>query len=91
VEIADGQTLDDVISIHLPKDYGIESLPQSVSYDYPFGNFQSKIEQGENLIKIHFRYVEHRGTYPKDNYEQMRKFRNEVLTAYRQKIVLKKM
>jgi len=91
VDISDGQALDDVISIHLPKDYVIESVPESVSYAYPFGSFQSEINQGENLIKIHFQYAEHHGTYPKDSYEQMREFKNEVLTAYRQKIVIKKL
>ena len=81
----------DSISIHLPEEYEIESLPKTTNLNSKFGKFHSSITPGEggNILIVH-RLLVYQGNYPKEDYTDFLDFRKKIAAQYGAKIILKK-
>ena len=81
----------DSISIRLPEEYEIESLPKTANLESKFGKFHSTITLGEgrNVFIVH-RLQVYQGNYPKEEYPDFLNFRKNVATQYGAKIILKR-
>lgn len=81
----------DSISIRLPEEYEIESLPKTADLESKFGKFHSSITLGEgrNVFIVH-RLQVYQGNYPKEEYPDFLNFRKNVATQYGAKIILKR-
>ena len=81
----------DSISIRLPEEYEIESLPKTAVLESKFGKFHSTITLGEgrNVFIVH-RLQVYQGNYPKEEYPDFLNFRKNVATQYGAKIILKR-
>lgn len=81
----------DSISIQLPEEYAIESLPKTTDLKSKFGEFRSSILPGEdrNILIVH-RLLYYQGEYSKEDYADFLSFRKSVAGQYGAKIILKR-
>lgn len=89
VKILRGFVDVDEVEISLPIDYYIEALPNNVSIDTEFGNYNveiSKKSETELIYKRHFTVFE--GEYSKEEYEKFRDFYKTVSRLDNTKIAL---
>ncbi|MDO4163642.1 MAG: DUF3857 domain-containing protein [Bacteroides sp.] len=90
VDISYGYTDTDSISILLPDNYTVESLPQTIHLQTPFGEFQSIVRAEAGSIHIFHRLHIPQGRYAKEDYSQFLAFRKAVATQYGSRIIIKK-
>ena len=88
IEIPSGYTSSDMIRIHIPKGYDIESLPESVSFDTPWAEFKSSVERHDDSIYIvqSLQFKKYRSG--SDTYAQFREFARKVNRCYDADLVL---
>ena len=88
IEIPSGYTSSDMIRIHIPKGYDIESLPESVSFDTPWAEFKSSVERHDDSIYIvqTLQFKKYRSG--SDTYAQFREFARKVNRCYDADLVL---
>ena len=84
-----GLTLIDSLTFHLPEGHHIESYPQeTIQLEAPIGNYQLRVEVGEEQV-LYYRRLEYRpGKLPPEGYEGLRSFFKEMAKAERQMMVL---
>lgn len=91
VEIERGYLEEDVYTLHLPKGYEVEALPENASLSSPFGDYQLSFEKtpgGDFLYKR--KLLVKKGLYPKEEYTAFRDFMKEIAKLDHSKIVLLK-
>ncbi|TPN85882.1 DUF3857 domain-containing protein [Aquimarina algicola] len=88
--IARGYVNTDEYIINLPSGYQINSLPEKRELKTKFGLYTyelEKIKDSQIRFKRYLKITD--GTYPKEEYENYRKFRSEIKKIDHSKIVLK--
>lgn len=80
----------DTITLEIPKNYTIESLPKLPTIDQKFGKFNSSISQlGDKIVIVNHLFLRS-GEYNAAQYPEFSAFCKEVSNAYASKIILKK-
>ncbi len=77
--------------INIPKDYIINYIPEKISIQTEFGEYTyelKKINESQIKFRRFLKIID--GAFPKEKYEEYRKFRAEVKKADNSKIVLNK-
>jgi transglutaminase-like putative cysteine protease len=91
IYIGYGYADTDVISIHIPEGFTVESLPSPAILTNQFGSFLSFCKAEGNTVKITQRLFMKSGTYSKDLYEEFTNFNRTISSRYGDKIVLKRL
>ncbi|GAA4277140.1 DUF3857 domain-containing transglutaminase family protein [Aquimarina mytili] len=87
--ISRGYVNTDEYIINLPKGYTFKSLPQKKSIETEFGQYMYELEEiTESQIKFKRFLKIIDGTFPKEKYEEYRKFRSDIKKIDQTKIVL---
>lgn len=90
-EIERGFVENDSIEITFPKDTKIENLADNISIDSKFGFYQLSVNKKNNTTITITRYFNlHKGYYPNTEYDNFRKFIEEIASADNSKIILSK-
>ncbi|MFA8434206.1 MAG: DUF3857 domain-containing transglutaminase family protein [Marinifilaceae bacterium] len=80
----------DTIHITLPNNFQVESLPKPTTIASEFGTYSTQIDIKDDELTF-IRSIEiHKGLYPPERYEEVRKFYKSIAKADRTKLVLKK-
>lgn len=91
IQINYGYLDKDSVSIRMPEEYEIESLPKTIDLESKFGKFYSSITLGEDRnIHIVHRLLFYQGDYPKEDYTAFTEFRKNIASQYDAKIILKR-
>ena len=90
IYITYGYLDSDTITLEIPKNYIIESLPKLPAIDKKFGKFNSTISQNGDKILIVNQLFLRSGEYDTNVYPEFAAFCKEVSNAYSSKIILKK-
>ncbi|MFK5891501.1 MAG: DUF3857 domain-containing protein [Flavobacteriaceae bacterium] len=89
IEIDNGYLDKDSVTIHLPKTYKIEALPKSAHVSSTFGTYTTDIAQLNDSTLIYKRtYKVNQGIFPKDEYDNYRKFKKSVARKDNSKLIL---
>ena len=85
-----GYVNTDEYMINLPKGFGIADLPEKKTIESVFGKYTYELEKvNENQIKFK-RYVKIMdGVFPKEQYEEYRRFRSKIQKIDKSRIALK--
>lgn len=78
------------ITLTFPDGYTVESMPQPVNIQMPFGSFSSSIKCEGNQLLICQRLLMRKGSYPQSLINSFSGFLKSINTSYEQKLVLKK-
>ncbi len=90
ISISYGYLDSDTITIEMPKNYIVESLPKPTNVNQKFGNFSSSVSFKDNRLHIINQLFFHSGKYETQLYPEFVAFCKEVSNAYSNKIILKK-
>lgn len=63
----------DSVMVHIPEGMEVESLPEAISFKYPFGEYHIKFEKKENDISLIRIYEQNEGVYNVSEYEHYQK------------------
>lgn len=89
IEIDNGYTDKDSITISLPSAYKIESLPKSVSLKSIFGSYTTDITKLNDSTILYKRiHIVNQGIFPKEEYNNFRKNRKKIARKDNSKIIL---
>ena len=90
MEVDEGMTVIDSISVRLPAGYIPESLPSCNVVESQFGLFKTEVSYDEDAAQVEViqSLVLHAGRFPKDSYPDYRTFARSVSRSYDGKIVL---
>jgi len=90
-EISRGFYDEDSIEVELPQNYKLIAQPNSFELVTKFGNYQieSKVE-GDNKIIYKRRLLINKGIYDKAEYEEFRKFKEQIAKNDNSKILIQK-
>jgi hypothetical protein len=81
----------DEVTIALPKTYSVNTLPEPIRFESKFGVYTSEVKQQEDGTLLYSRQYElYEGSFPKEDYENYRKFRKKIAKNDNQKIILTK-
>ncbi len=81
----------DQYKIQLPENYVVSDLPTSVSIETDFGIYSFSIEKETEQILVYKRsIIVYNGIYPKEKYEEYRKFRKDLKKYDEMKILVNK-
>jgi hypothetical protein len=80
----------DDITITLPEGYIIEALPQNVNIDTPFGYLKIDYKLQDGKLKTHAEHYAKQGHFSANQYVDFRKFYNQVVNLYQQKLIIVK-
>ena len=90
ISVSYGYLDSDTITIEIPNNYVVESLPKPTNIDEKFGKFSSSISLNDNKIHVINQLFFHSGKYETQLYPEFTAFCKEVSNAYSNKIILKK-
>ncbi|MBK5722807.1 DUF3857 domain-containing protein [Dysgonomonas sp. Marseille-P4677] len=90
IQINNGFSESDSITINIPKSYTVESLPKDISVKTPFGILKAQIKIDGNKIVYTQNIDIFTGKYSKENYNEIKAFFAEISQATKRKLVLKK-
>lgn len=90
ISIKYGYMDSDTITIEVPANYAIESIPSTQDISNNFTKFSSKISKDGNKITIIHHLLMHKGKYDAKLYPDFIAFRKEISNTYKSSIVLKK-
>ncbi len=91
-EIERGFVDIDEVSIELPDGFQIEAKPEKMSINGKFGEYTAEVSQIENNKLIYKRRLQiNKGFYEPSEYEDYRKFREQIARTDNSKIVLSKL
>lgn len=90
IHINYGYLDNDTISISIPENYQVESVPKDMNLSFPFGHIQSRVEIKENRMIVTQCLFVKKGIYPVSQIEEFRTFSESIKKAYNGKIILKK-
>jgi uncharacterized protein DUF3857 len=89
IEIDNGYTDKDSIKIKLPRDYKIESLSKSVALKSTFGSYTTDVIKLNDSTIIYKRInIVNQGTFPKELYNNFRKYKKNIVRKDNSKIIL---
>ncbi|MBX2842524.1 MAG: DUF3857 and transglutaminase domain-containing protein [Flammeovirgaceae bacterium] len=77
----------DTIVYQLPEDFHIEYNPEKIQHESQFGKYEVSISVDNNKVTYIRRMEMNRGIYPKESYEELRKFLKDVVKADKTKMV----
>lgn len=89
ISIDDGRVLVDSITLIIPEDYEIETLPANLNYNSSFGGFASKIKNNGGKIIIYQTFNYNRGKWKAEEYPRLLELFETASKSYKSKIVLK--
>ncbi|MDC8003172.1 DUF3857 domain-containing protein [Aureisphaera galaxeae] len=90
--ISRGFVDEDEVSIELPPGFGVTSLPEPIQLETKFGMYTSQLTETEpGKYKYQRKFEIHEGEFPKEEYENYRKFMKKVARHDNQKIILTKL
>ncbi|GAB5399113.1 MAG: hypothetical protein Aureis2KO_06980 [Aureisphaera sp.] len=90
--ISRGFVDEDQISVELPPGFGVTSLPEPIQLETKFGKYESQIrEKSPGKYEYLRKFEIHEGEFPKEEYENYRKFMKKVARHDNQKIILTKL
>lgn len=84
-----GHLNNDDITFYIPDGYTIETLPENLSIELPFGAFEFSVESHDRTIHITNRLLMKSGSFDKSLIMMLNKFIQDIQNTYHQKIVLK--
>ncbi|WP_321518455.1 DUF3857 domain-containing protein [uncultured Bacteroides sp.] len=90
IHIGYGYMDSDTITLEIPKNYTVESLPKLLEINKKFGKFNATIGLNGNKILITNQLFLRSGEYAIKEYSEFSEFCKEVSNAYASKIILKK-
>lgn len=89
--IRDDSMEKDIYSINLPSEYCAVNIPIQQKVTSKFGEYDLSIDKGKNGELIYRRVLKSfSGDYPKEDYENYRRFRNQIRKLDNKKIVLER-
>ncbi|MBX2827157.1 MAG: DUF3857 domain-containing protein [Flavobacteriaceae bacterium] len=89
--ISRGFVDEDIVSIELPPGFTVSSLPEPIALETKFGMYTSELKETESGKYEYRRKFEiQEGEFPKEEYENYRKFMKKVAKHDNQKIILTK-
>ena len=75
--------------VTLPEGYSLEAVPEDISIENKFGKYTVKIEQLEaNKLKYLRSLLIKKGTHPKEDYDNFRKFKKQIAKYDNSKFIL---
>jgi len=80
----------DEYEISFPEGYAVESLPENVFFHEDFGHYKMSVEEKEKRIVYKREMLIKAGKYPKERYEEFRKFCEKIARAENSKAVFRK-
>lgn len=81
----------DDYTIKLPEGYHLKSLPDDISLETAFGNYERKITQeANNQLHFYRSFTLKSGTFPKESYTKYRDFRKKIAHLENLKIMITK-
>lgn len=80
----------DSLTITFPEDMKIESLPAPTLYVSKFGSVSLICNIEGNKISVNQKFVLNSGTYPKEDFEELKKLFSTAKRLYSAKVILKK-
>jgi hypothetical protein len=90
-EIARGFYDEDEVDLNLPNGFIVDAKPTDVIIDSKFGTYKTKLEViSPNKMKYKRSYLLNDAIYEKEDYEEFRKFCEQINRNDNSKIVLKK-
>lgn len=88
--IPEGYTDIDALEINLPEGLVLETLPENEMLETKFGSYNIRFEKvSENKLVYHRELIINKGTHPKEDYENYRDFRKQIVKGDKTKILLK--
>ena len=78
----------DDITIIIPEGHKIESLPQNTNLSTPFGHLKIEYKLQDGKVIVHAEHYAKQGRFDAKQYPEFRKFYNQVISAYQQKMVI---
>lgn len=91
IVINNGYREQDSILINIPENYDVESLPKEINLITPYGVFIAKVEKKDETTLVYSQQVDiFRGRYDKSKYDEIKKFYQQMASASKRKIVVKK-
>jgi len=82
---------NDEIKIRLPEGYDLKSIPEKIELNEKFGKYTVEIKKEKGII-IYKRVLRiNDGNYPKEEYENYRKFREQISRFDNTKVVIEKL
>ncbi|SHI78564.1 DUF3857 domain-containing protein [Aquimarina spongiae] len=92
LEISRGYVNTDEYIIHVPQGYTVSSVPDKKIIETEFGKYSWELEKIDDASLKFKRYLKIKdGTFPKEKYEEYRKFRADIKKIDKSKIVLKQL
>ncbi len=89
LNIARGYLDVDEVTIEIPEGFQINSLPEAIKFESKFGSYSSEVKQEKDGGLTYLRKFElYKGVFPKEEYENYRKFRKKVAKNDNQKLIL---
>lgn len=89
LQISRGYTDEDTVTIILPKDVTVSTLPKPLTLESEFGSYFSKLEALPDGNLLYTRKLQIKdGLFPKESYDDFRNFRKEIAKNDTQKIIL---
>ncbi len=89
-EISRGYQDVDFVTIQIPKDFQIDAKPSNVEVNSKFGSYSLTFEYFEDKILFKRNLIINDGLFGKEDYEEFRKFRDQIARNDNSKIVLVK-
>ena len=89
IEIIDGDVDKDYITLQIPENFEIESLPATIDYKCDFGSFKSTISVSGQIITVYQEFKSFHGNWEKEKYQELLDLFDKVSTGYSGKIILK--
>ncbi|MCC8036664.1 MAG: DUF3857 domain-containing protein [Bacteroidales bacterium] len=88
INVPNGFTNSDVITLTLPEGMTVESLPKAVDLTTPYGTFTSSAEAEGNTVTIRQRFQVNPGKYPAEEAAQFNELIQAVNKRYTAKLIL---
>jgi transglutaminase-like putative cysteine protease len=79
----------DTIIYKIPDNYFIEDIPENLTINSEFGSYAMNVENGGETIKYVRNFQLNKGIYSKENFDELKDFYKEIISADKSKIVLK--
>lgn len=89
LSIEESYNFCDTLEIDLPKGYTIETVPQPVHLQFPFGCFHSEIKTSPNKYTVIQQMRLRQGEYERSAHKQLLAFRQAVQTGYESVVIVK--
>jgi len=90
IEITTGFNNIDTLYVVIPEGFEIESIPQSIIEESPYGKYQSNFTADEKGILITQSFYFPAGYYKVDEYSEIKSFFEKINNGYNGKIALRK-